>query len=163
MVEDKGEYIDTVDFTIGDPKTEWTTSDGKEHTWKDIWKYAGSKNFIKNVSEFKTVRVYENCLEADNPTYLLKKKQNFKYIGNRNGKRVVEITFDPSDDIGDSLTAFETDNDREEKKEIAKTKKRRGKTSKALKTKKHYKEEEERDREEAWEEADRSVTCGERK
>lgn len=92
-LKDKG--IDIVDFTIGDPKTEWTTSDGKKHTWEDIWKYAGSENFIKDVSKFKTVRVYEDCLGENNRAYLLT-KQNFEYIGSRNGKRVVEITFDTS-------------------------------------------------------------------
>lgn len=106
-LKDKG--IDIIDFTIGDPKTEWTTSYGKKHTWEDVWKYAGSENFINDVSEFGTVRVYEYCLGENSRAYL-SEKQNFEFIGSGDGKRVVEITFG-TDDNYDSFGSEDDDDE----------------------------------------------------
>jgi hypothetical protein len=115
MVKDKSKDIDVkiVDFTIGDPNVKWIASDGKTiRTWEDVWKYAGSESFVNDVKGFGTVRVYEDCLEKNNWAYLEKNGENFKYIGKRNGKRVVEITFNTEDDDAFS-TATETDEDDE--------------------------------------------------
>ena len=157
MLKDKSKDIDIdiVDFTIGDPKTEWIASDGKKHKWEDVWEYAGSKNFVNDVKGFGTVRVYEDCLGKDARAYLLKNGQNFKYIGSRNGKRVVEITFDTEDDDSAFSTANETDaDDKEEKISKSKTQQKKKSVSKRSpkkKVRKHFEEDEEEDEREEME------------
>ena len=144
MVKDKSKDIDVkiVDFTIGDPNVKWIASDGKTiRTWEDVWKYAGSESFVNDVKGFGTVRVYEDCLEKNNWAYLEKNGENFKYIGKRNGKRVVEITFDTEDDDAFSTATETEDNDKEEKISKLKTQQKK----KSAWVEKHFEEDEEED------------------
>ena len=97
----KNAGIKIVDFTIGDPRTEWTASDGKKHKWEDVWKFVGSKNFVKDLSKIETIRVYEEYLGEKNLEALLKSR-DFKYIGERNGMKAVELTPCHTDDDYDS-------------------------------------------------------------
>lgn len=128
MVKDKSKDIDVeiVDFTLGDPNVKWTASDGKTtRTWEDVWRYAGSKSFVNDVKGFEIVRVYEDYLGKDNQIYLKENSENFKYIGKRNGKQMVEITFDTSDDgfstaneTEDDEKHFEEDEEKDEREEM---------------------------------------------
>ena len=93
----KNADVKIVDFTIGDPQTEWTASDGKKHKWEDVWKYVGSKDFVKDLSKVETIRVYEEYLGEKNRE-ALSKRRDFEYIGKRNGMKAVELTPRQTDD-----------------------------------------------------------------
>lgn len=112
--------VNCIDFTIGDPKIEWTASDGKiKHKWEDVWRFVGSKNFVASLpKDGETIRVYEEYLGTDNKAYLSKNSKDFKYIGKQNGKQVVEITFASSEDAFSTTTETEDEDDEKGKRRI---------------------------------------------
>ena len=148
LTDDEANRVYCIDFTIGDPKIEWTTSDGRtKHNWEEVWKFVGSKNFVASLpKDGGTIRVYKEYLGKDNEAYLSKNSRSFEPIGKQNGKQMVEIKLASSDDA--FSTAGETEGDEFElPKDYSKSKKhgKRG-TRKALGLKvKHYTEEEEED------------------
>ena len=111
LSNDEANRVDCIDFTIGDPKIEWTTSDGKKHNWEEVWSFVGSKNFVASLPKDVTIRVYEDCLGNDNRAFLSKNSKDFKYVGKQNGKQMVEITLCSDDAFS---TAGETDADDED-------------------------------------------------
>ncbi|MBR1843900.1 MAG: hypothetical protein IJ793_03470 [Opitutales bacterium] len=113
LTNDEAKDVSCIDFTIGDPKIEWTGSDGKtKHKWEDVWKFVGSKAFVASLPENGvTIRVYEDCLGNDNRAFLSKNSKDFKYVGKQNGKQMVEITLCSDDAFS---TAGETNADDED-------------------------------------------------
>ena len=124
LSDDEANHLDCIDFTIGDPNIEWTTSDGKKHNWKEVWNFVSSENFVASLPKDVTIRVYAEYLKGNNEEFLSKNSKSFKYVGKQNGKQVVEIKLASFEDDGGSSTADETGDEGGDHKEKKKMKRK---------------------------------------